>query len=49
METKKKILIVDDEKNIADVLAVNLMLAGYAYDVAYDGEEGAGKGHDRRV
>lgn len=43
METKKKILIVDDEKNIADVLAVNLMLAGYAYDVAYDGEKGLEK------
>lgn len=43
METKKKILIVEDERNIADVLAVNLMLAGYAYDVAYDGEEGLAK------
>ncbi|MBQ3126035.1 MAG: response regulator transcription factor [Clostridia bacterium] len=43
METKKKILIVEDEKNIADVLAVNLMLAGYAYDVAYDGEAGLEK------
>lgn len=43
METKKKILIVEDERNIADVLAVNLMLEGYAYDVAYDGEEGLAK------
>ncbi len=43
METKKKILIVEDEKNIADVLAVNLMLAGYTYDVAYDGETGLAK------
>ena len=43
METKKKILIVEDEKYIADVLAVNLMLAGYAYDVAYDGEAGLEK------
>lgn len=43
METKKKILIVEDEKNIADVLAVNLMLAGYTYDVAYDGEAGLAK------
>ncbi|MBR7185740.1 MAG: response regulator transcription factor [Clostridia bacterium] len=43
METKKKILIVEDEKNIADVLAVNLMLAGYAYDIAYDGEAGLEK------
>ncbi len=43
MDTKKKILIVEDEKNIADVLAVNLMLAGYAYDIAYDGEAGLEK------
>ncbi|MBQ2767846.1 MAG: response regulator transcription factor [Clostridia bacterium] len=40
---KKKILIVEDEKNIAELLAVNLMLAGYAYEVAYDGEEGLEK------
>lgn len=40
---KKKILIVEDEKNIAELLAVNLMLAGYAYEVAYDGEEGLNK------
>ena len=43
MDTKKKILIVEDEKNIDDVLAVNLMLAGYAYDIAYDGEAGLEK------
>ncbi len=40
---KKKILIVEDEKNIAELLAVNLMLAGYAYEVAYDGEDGLAK------
>lgn len=40
---KKKILIVEDEKNIAELLAVNLMLAGYAYEVAYDGEDGLNK------
>ncbi|MBQ3066104.1 MAG: response regulator transcription factor [Clostridia bacterium] len=40
---KKKILIVEDEKNIAQVLAFNLMQAGYAYDIAYDGEEGLKK------
>ena len=42
-ETKKKILIVEDEKNIAQVLAFNLMQAGYDYDIAQDGEEGLRK------
>lgn len=40
---KKKILIVEDEKNISQILAFNIMKAGYAYDVAYDGEEGLSK------
>lgn len=42
-DNKKKILIVEDEKNIALTLAYNLMQAGYAYDVATDGEEGLNK------
>ncbi len=42
-ENKKRILIVEDEKNIALTLAYNLMQAGYAYDVATDGEEGLEK------
>lgn len=42
-ELKKKILIVEDEKNIAQVIAFNLMQAGYAYDIAYDGQEGLDK------
>lgn len=40
---KKRILIVEDERNIAQVLAFNLMQAGYAFDVAYDGEDGLAK------
>lgn len=40
---KKKILIVEDEKNIAQVLAFNLMQAGYDYEIAGDGEEGLRK------
>ncbi len=40
---KKKILIVEDEKNISQILAFNIMKAGYAYDVAYDGEKGLSK------
>ncbi len=43
MTEKKKILIVEDESNIAQLLAVNLMLAGYEYDIASDGEEGLNK------
>lgn len=42
-DSKKKILIVEDEKNIAQVLAFNLMQAGYDYDIAADGEEGLRK------
>jgi two-component system response regulator VicR len=40
---KKKILIVEDEKNIAQMLAFNLSQAGYGFDIAYDGEEGLKK------
>lgn len=43
MNEKKKILIVEDESNIAQILAVNLMLAGYDYEIASDGEEGLAK------
>jgi two-component system response regulator VicR len=35
----KKILIVDDEKNIADILKFNLKKEGYETIEAYDGEE----------
>ncbi len=40
---KKRILVVEDEKNIAMTLAYNLMKAGYAYDLAFDGEDGLRK------
>lgn len=43
MNEKKRILIVEDESNIAQLLAVNLMLAGYDYEIASDGEEGLEK------
>lgn len=39
-DAKKKILIVEDERNIAQVLAFNLMQAGYDYEIATDGQEG---------
>jgi two-component system response regulator VicR len=40
MERKKKILIVEDEKNIVDILRFNLQRAGYDTVEAYDGEDG---------
>lgn len=38
---KKKILVVDDERAIGDILRINLEKEGYAVAVATDGEEGA--------
>ena len=35
----KKILIVEDEKPIADILQFNLEKEGYQIEIAYDGEE----------
>ena len=40
MDARKKILVVEDEKNIALVLAYNIKKEGYDCDVAYDGEMG---------
>ncbi len=37
---KRKILIVEDEKNIALLLSFNLNKAGFETECAYDGEEG---------
>ena len=34
-----KILVVDDEQNIVDILESNLLREGYEVLVAYDGEE----------
>ncbi len=39
-QTHPKILIIEDERNIAQLLAFNLLQAGYSYDVATDGAEG---------
>ena len=40
MEQKKTILIVEDEKNIVDIIRFNLQRAGYDTLEAYDGEAG---------
>lgn len=39
-ESKKKILVVEDERKISQVIEINLVMAGYLCDVASDGEEG---------
>lgn len=39
METKKKILVVDDEEALCDGLGFNLEVEGYQVDMAYSAEE----------
>ena len=39
----RKVLIVDDEKNIVDIIAFNLKKEGYQVITASDGEEGVEK------
>ena len=43
MEGKKTVLIVEDEKNIVDILRFNLQRSGYDTLEAYDGEDGLNK------
>lgn len=40
MENQKTVLIVEDEKNIVDILRFNLQREGYQTLEAYDGEDG---------
>lgn len=40
---ENRILVVDDEKAIADIIKFNLEKEGYNVDTAYDGEEGMEK------
>ena len=40
MGEPKTVLIVEDEKNIVDILKFNLQRAGYQTLEAYDGEDG---------
>ena len=40
MEQKKRVLIVEDEKNIVDIIRFNLSREGYNVLEAYDGEAG---------
>ena len=43
MSSQKTVLIVEDEKNIVDILRFNLQRAGYDTLEAYDGEDGLSK------
>lgn len=42
-ETMLKILIVEDEEAISDLIRIHLTRAGYSCDQAFDGKEGADK------
>lgn len=43
MNSQKTVLIVEDEKNIVDILRFNLQREGYRTCEAYDGEDGLNK------
>ncbi|MDZ7315180.1 MAG: response regulator transcription factor [candidate division KSB1 bacterium] len=45
---QKTILIVDDEKDIVDLLAYNLQAEGYAVSTAFDGEEAVKKAESEK-
>ncbi len=40
MENSKKILIIEDEKTIAEILFYNIKAAGYSPETRYDGQSG---------
>jgi two-component system response regulator VicR len=39
----KKVLIIEDEKNISDIVKLNLTKEGFLVDTAFDGQEGLDK------
>ncbi|MHA3547644.1 response regulator, partial [Yersinia enterocolitica] len=41
--SEKKVLVVDDEKPIADIVDFNLTKEGYEVQVAYDGDDALDK------
>ena len=48
MEQKKTVLIVEDEKNIVDIIRFNLQRAGYGTLEAYDGEAGLAAAREKK-
>lgn len=47
-KNKKSILVIEDEKDLADIVIQVLQREGYQTDVAYDGQEGLRKIKDTR-
>jgi len=41
--TVKKLLIVEDDKNISYIISENAKIEGYECDISYDGENGLSK------
>ncbi|MBR5000377.1 MAG: response regulator, partial [Firmicutes bacterium] len=37
---QKKVLIIEDEKSISDIIKFNLVKEGFAVETAYDGQDG---------
>ena len=48
MDRQKTVLIVEDEKNIVDILRFNLQREGYETLEAYDGEDGLNKARSEK-
>ncbi len=48
VQTMNKILIVEDEEPIANLIKINLKNAGYYCDVSYNGQDGADKMQSER-
>lgn len=48
MAAKKRILIVDDERDMVDLLRLRLESVGYEVDAAYDGQEGLMRARKRK-
>jgi DNA-binding response OmpR family regulator len=42
-EGKKRVLVIEDEKDMADIVAIFLRKEGYEVECAYDGEKGLDK------
>ena len=39
MDIRQKILVVDDEQSICELMKINLEIAGYDVDIAYSAED----------
>ena len=48
MSDRKRILIVDDEKDLVDILKARLEIEGYEILAAYDGQEGLEKAQEEK-